>query len=202
MDEREPWVQAREDSQQDKRRLEELDAKVKAMDVPTDLDEEDATALATRARACVSWLWMPGMLLWPAELLSPPIKPHRLDRRDLTVGTWFGQGEREGDRLRGFFLRKRLDQGRPILEDPATLGCLEALVRRVWGDVVITRGPDRWSVASEAAGEVWDEGSTSCYQEALICALEASPGEEGASYQDWRLSRGDDDKEEEQEDGQ
>ena len=66
-------------------------------------------ALARRAVACPRWRWMPGMaFLWCGDL-------HRVaDREPGTLRT-------DGSLL-------------PDLTDPATLGCLLALVREAWGD--------------------------------------------------------------------
>jgi hypothetical protein len=72
---------------------------------PTDLE-----ALARRAVACPKWRWMPGMLYHTQE------QSNRLTD-DHFVG---------GLKLTPICL--------PDLTDPATLGCLLALVREAWND--------------------------------------------------------------------
>ena len=126
---------------------------------------DELLALARRAVACKGWRWMPGMLtdegrrvmrVWPDDL---GIKwSHLLDNRVV----------RDADAL-------------PDLTDPATLGCLLALVREAWGadfiDVVCEQANDL-----EDGGYVWrvnlpwgkgTRGPTEA--EALVTALEAAP---------------------------
>ena len=71
------------------------------------------------------------------------------------------------------------------LTDPATLGCLLALVREAWGDpyvYVLSCAPDWFTVCSPAAeGGKWlsrppIDGSIEA--EALVAALEAAEGRE------------------------
>ena len=67
--------------------------------------------LAKRAVACKGWRWMPGMLAVPTEgMVTAPLR--LMDDRDWPHDL--------GLRL-------------PDLTDPATLGCLLALVREAWG---------------------------------------------------------------------
>ena len=126
---------------------------------------DEMLALARRAVACKGWRWMPGMLtdegrrvmrVWPDDL---GIKwSHLLDNRVV----------RDADAL-------------PDLTDPATLGCLLALVREAWGadfiDVVCEQANDL-----EDGGYVWRVnlpwGKGTCgptEAEALVTALEAAP---------------------------
>ena len=67
-------------------------------------------ALARRAVACPRWRWMPGM----AYLRRG--KRHRVDSDVLANGGSYDE------------------TCIPDLTDPATLGCLLALVREAWGD--------------------------------------------------------------------
>lgn len=68
----------------------------------------------------------------------------------------------------------------PDWDDPATLGCLLALVREAWGDphvhVAATfEGPTctGWRVRFSVSRSLWFEGDSEA--EALIAALEAAP---------------------------
>ena len=60
----------------------------------------------------------------------------------------------------------------PDLDDPATLGCLLALVREAWGSHVSSiRTGDGWAVGLSVVGITQCETET----EALVAALETSP---------------------------
>jgi hypothetical protein len=71
----------------------------------------------------------------------------------------------------------------PDLDDPATLGCLLALVREAWGDLGASVWHDRrvglWSwMAGGCTHGVWrpfDEDGYTLEAEALVAALEAAP---------------------------
>ena len=119
---------------------------------------EAQTALSRRAVACKGWRWMPGMLtdegrrvmrVWPDDL---GIKwSHLLDNRVV----------RDADAL-------------PDLTDPATLGCLLALVREAWepyGTFVSTHRYDggEWSIRTLPTPMFATEA------EALVAALESAP---------------------------
>ena len=121
-----------------------------------------AEALARRAVACKHWRWMPGM-------------------------RW--QTSDDHGRLDDFQPEYMWcpDRALPDLTDPATLGCLLALVREAWGCVVVT-SPDHdydyneamqgphiigWRVVETVRWMTVGEGATEA--EALIAALEATP---------------------------
>jgi len=101
--------------------------------------------LAKRAVACKHWRWMPGMLA--------------------IVGV-----ERQrvlSDKLPAY------PDWIPDLDDPATIGCLLALVREAWGQPRLHARPDGhwWRMhADEPAALVYASES-----EALVAALEAAP---------------------------
>lgn len=122
--------------------------------------------LAQRAVACKHWRWMPGM----RDLHYGRVIDVHVDEivfRDCRVAA---------------FAKAQPDQ--PDLDDPATLGCLLALVREAWGDDGITTSCTRcgggtgWSVhrSSPVNGVsalvlVLSETEATV----LICALEAAP---------------------------
>lgn len=121
---------------------------------------EEQIALARRAVACKGWRWMAGM-------------------RALRDGRyWQGITDvRVSDPLHdggypGFF---------PDLEDPATMGCLLAMVREVWGKPAVSMfWGDYWQVVYTsdvedgcAGHEHMGDGDTEA--EALANALENAP---------------------------
>ena len=107
-------------------------------------------ALARRAVACPRWRWMPGMaFFWCGDL-------HRVaDREPGTLRT-------DGSLL-------------PDLTDPATLGCLVALVREAWADrIVISLGNCWFEVETDFKD--WDQDNTTSFVHALVAALETGGG--------------------------
>jgi hypothetical protein len=112
--------------------------------------------LAKRAVACKHWRWMPGMRVVRDNAWSEPLS----QRVSCTVPNG------------GY------PDAWPDLTDPATLGCLLALVREAWGDtlaVCIPRSHTNWEVRLVPL-----HGWTHCAWgnseiEALVAALEATP---------------------------
>lgn len=81
-------------------------------------------ALARRAVACPRWRWMPGMA--GIDALGVPFRcalTHHSGGMMVVAGMAFMPAH--PDALARMF---------PDLTDPATLGCLLALVRKAWGD--------------------------------------------------------------------
>jgi hypothetical protein len=112
---------------------------------------EEQIVLARRAVACKGWRWMPGMLTTEGMRV---------------VVRCFGDDNEPDDAI-------------PDLTDPATLGCLLALVREAWGRHSGTAR--RWSVDGWYWHADYNE-QTACghrlYRteaEALVAALEDAP---------------------------
>lgn len=125
------------------------------------------------------WRWMPGMLavrIQSPVFFSEGADPARLvgrsyrviDVRAGTAGepTVFCSGEAFPASSPAFA---------PDLTDPATAGCLLALVRQAWRDPHAYLAPaDGWCVGRGARDGIVGEGATEA--EALLAALAAAPG--------------------------
>lgn len=130
-------------------------------------------ALARRAVACPRWRWMPGML-------------DQYDRRVLDVNTGRNLGVPVWwtDAVGGdcYEMYEDPDRARiewsdavPVLSDPATLGCLLALVREAWIEPLARAEgyPDGWRVYVPRVSRLVGLGPSE--DEALVAALEAAP---------------------------
>jgi hypothetical protein len=135
---------------------------------------EEQIALAKRAVWCKGWRWMPGMLrgdgfrcTWVDE-----------DERELAAPTWCANGIEWKNSRTG-------SKDLPDLTDPATLGCLLALVREAWSDecvcvLPVDYGPGgvawfcRLTVGGRDLARSYVPGSVG-EAEALVAALEAAP---------------------------
>jgi hypothetical protein len=110
-------------------------------------------ALGARAVACKGWKWMEGMLTSHSARLFDTVSN-------------LGDGWLNTDEL-------------PDLSDPATMGCLLALVREAWGSethtapVYLGDVHTGWAVWIDIDLSRWFEGTTEAA--ALVAALEAAP---------------------------
>jgi hypothetical protein len=127
-------------------------------------------ALTRRAVACRGWRWMQGML----------IADNGAGVRFLWEDDRYLHGM--AAEASGLWMRMNKDRERlPDLTDPATLGCLLALVREAWGDPYLIATKERgscWIIAihlcdAMLVGGRYIRGATEI--EALIAALEAAP---------------------------
>ena len=132
-------------------------------------------ALARRAIACRHWRWMPGMLI---QTVGGPTD--RIAGIDSTyIHAWAESQQAENPR--GMWIRYRLDRmdkhGVPDLTDPATLGCLLALVREAWGcpTAYFTHMSGQWLVMRRDPLSLPLCEPQDTEAEALVSALEAAP---------------------------
>lgn len=123
--------------------------------------------LARRAVACKGWRWMPGMLTLPF---------HEDDDRRLPTCHPAWRVSRPG--IAGPFAHDPTWGALPDLADPATVGCLLALVREAWSGTFVMPYDKKpgWWVAIMPAGPWPDPGPTEAA--ALVAALEAAEGQE------------------------
>ena len=145
---------------------------------------EEQIALARRAVACKGWRWLPGMLALPCSSDRTGVRGvhvrvvHVYEGDGIAVwgdisgvhGSWEEWRWREEGRL-------------PDLQDPATMGCLLALVRETWGDECAGTAYDEFAdgwfwksrVRDGDGGNVCILGRFRHEAEALVAALEAAP---------------------------
>jgi hypothetical protein len=141
----------------------------------TDLD------LARRAVACRRWRWMPGMRFVDADGDGGMLVGFA---GSLDGDSWLMRfvddydAERDPVCMDGDASRDWVQSPLPDLADPATLGCLLALVRGAWGGITVTAFDESreflpWSVFSfdldRAVACAPSEAA------ALVAALEAAP---------------------------
>ena len=129
-------------------------------------DEE----LAKRAKACKGWRWMPGMLALNGWRVVDPGRLLTAQKQSAPPPAW--QNGTSIEWLSG-------PLALPDLTDPATLGCLLALVREAWAQARVVvyhqHGQPSWEIDVELP-----DGSMPCVEsaategEVLVAALEAA----------------------------
>ena len=128
--------------------------------------------IAKRAVACKGWRWLPGMRT--LEMLQAPPWTLPLWDEAIVLSTYEGDPARVCTVLGK--VRELHPGAVPDLTDPATLGCLVALVREAWGqdDLGAFRVGGAWcaEVTPQEGQHHAFYGSSEV--EALVAALEAA----------------------------
>lgn len=129
---------------------------------------EEIEELARRAIACKRWRWVPGMLS------EKGLRVHRRDDDGYVVGYYADLS----------YIAECVPGSLPDFTDPATLGCLLALVREAWGNEasVSLNISSFWAVGGakiqkgKSAGQTINLGIWKLTEaEALVAALEGAP---------------------------
>ena len=137
---------------------------------------EQIEELGRRAVACKRWRWMPGML---------SNKDLRVTRcKDLRVTRCDDDGYVVGYYENLSYIAECVPGTLPDLSDPATLGCLLALVREAWGPTasVSVNLSGFWAVGGATVLKGKGKGSSinlgiwkATEIDALVSALEVAP---------------------------
>lgn len=131
------------------------------------MTEQEWEDLGRRAVACNGWRWMPGMLTLPIDMGVDHCRI-RLHQADPNMPGWSDfPVDYNGSGM------SPTDGGIPDLRDPATLGCLMALVREAWGGGAYVQQAGRLCAKP---WRVWIPGEPvgygRCEAEAMVAALE------------------------------
>jgi len=120
---------------------------------------EQIEELARRAVTCKRWRWMPGMLS------NKDLRVTRCDDDGYVVGYYENMS----------YIAECVPGSLPDLSDPATLGCLLAIVRERFPNATtnwaMVSGERRWTVHGVRAGAYLYPTEAA----ALVAALEAAP---------------------------
>lgn len=133
------------------------------------MTDQDWIELGRRAVACRGWRWMPGMLAIDSTGVHSPARVYHTNKAIVYISPSDGETHTGG-----------LDcYDVPDLRDPATLGCLLALVREAWGTAHIRQanhinGSRAWECACND-GDGWSYFSAHTEAHALVAALESAP---------------------------
>jgi hypothetical protein len=144
------------------------------------MTDDEAKALGLRAVACPGWRLMPGAVDCDGVRVLR-VGEHTIDAFDPRANGIGDQVVMRAERL-----------APPDFRDPATLGCLLALVRREWGvnakawleciedsgcDHILGGAPDEWvwrMSDGSGTGPLYDLPDCDTEAEALVAALEAA----------------------------
>ena len=131
--------------------------------------------LARRAVACPGWRWMPGMR-------------YQIVNERGQIGGWMRASDRVSHLDALYPVAGESEVALPDLDDPATLGCLLALVREDWNDphIYVRKSVTRnqWVAWRKRLRDDDDEVKVSegrTEDESLVAALEAAPRREGST---------------------
>lgn len=125
---------------------------------------DELQAIARRAITSQHWRWSGGMLT----------------TRGVRISNVSDGGSIAGMGLTGYVERSPYPDELPDLGDPATLGCLLALVRRAWGDKALSAHfigwLDLWEmIPMDDRRRPLGQLCGSCEAESLVLCLEAAP---------------------------